>query len=77
MLRREKLTTLCVRTQLVNYPEYRGHEIKALWEWMGRTGRKLEVLGLVGPLTGRSDAFELNPPIDLGWANQSVAFRVL
>ena len=28
---------------LVNYPNYREHEILALWEWLENTGRKLEV----------------------------------
>lgn len=28
---------------LINYPDYRDHEIKALWEWLEETGRKLEV----------------------------------
>ena len=28
---------------LINYPEYREHEIKALWEWLQATDRKIEV----------------------------------
>lgn len=28
---------------LINYPNYRDHEILALWEWLQATGRKLEV----------------------------------
>ena len=28
---------------LINYPDYRDHEILALWEWLQATGRKLEV----------------------------------
>ena len=28
---------------LINYPNYRDHEILALWEWLQNTGRKLEV----------------------------------
>jgi hypothetical protein len=36
--------------QLVNYPAYRDHEVKAMWEWLRRTGRKLEVIGMMGPL---------------------------
>lgn len=28
---------------LVNYPNYRDHEILALWEWLVDTDRKLEV----------------------------------
>ena len=31
---------------LVNYPNYRDHEILALWEWLQATGRKLEVRGM-------------------------------
>lgn len=44
-------THACPRaTQLVNYPAYRDHEVKAMWEWLRRTGRKLEVIGMMGPL---------------------------
>lgn len=28
----------------------RDHEVKAMWEWLQRTGRKLEVIGMMGPL---------------------------
>lgn len=67
---------------LVNYPDYRDHEIKALWEWLDSTGRKLEVIGVKGPLPPQMDieqtiAMEINPPHDLGWFHQSVAFIVL
>ena len=34
---------------LVNYPDYRDHEIKALWEWLDSTGRKLEVSYVILP----------------------------
>lgn len=28
---------------LVNYPDYREHEIKALWEWLEASKRQVEV----------------------------------
>lgn len=62
---------------LVNYPGYREHEILALWEWLETTGRKLEVIGVKGPLQDKNYAMEMNPPMDMGWHHQSVAFIVL
>ncbi|DBA92614.1 TPA: hypothetical protein ACH3X1_002833 [Trebouxia sp. C0004] len=60
----------------------RDHEIQALWEWLDSTGRKLEVIGMKGPLPPQNDieqiiAMKINPPQDLGWHHQSVAFIVL
>ena len=43
-------TPVLSAAQLVNYPAYRDHEVKAMWEWLRRTGRKLEVIGMMGPL---------------------------
>ena len=63
--------------QLVNYPDYRQHEIKALWEWLGRSRRTLEVIGIFGPLSDRVDAVELYPLADLGGVKQSAAFIAL
>lgn len=62
---------------LINYPGYREHEILALWEWLETTGRKLEVIGVKGPLQDQTYAMDLNPPRDMGWHHQSVAFIVL
>lgn len=125
---------------LVNYPNYRDHEILALWEWLQSTGRKLEVhwltdlgiilfaclviyrskqmfvhvtnfhpsrlvlalvnacscsrisfcavaselrefvlqvVGVLGPLPDKTYSMEMEPPIDMGWFHQSVAFIVL
>jgi hypothetical protein len=71
---------------------HRDHELKALWEWLQATQRKLAVLGILGPLppeevktkadgvvheVPRTDAVELNPEHDMGWYHQSVAFMVL
>ena len=44
------LMAVLLLLQLVNYPAYRDHEVKAMWEWLRRTGRKLEVIGIMGPL---------------------------
>ena len=63
--------------QLVNYPDYRQHEMRALWEWLGLSGRTLEVIGIFGPLAERVDAVELYPKADLGGFKQSAAFIVL
>ena len=63
--------------QLVNYPAYREHELLALWEWLGQSHRRLEVIGIFGPLINRADAMELYPTGDLGMLRQSPAFSVL
>ena len=68
---------LCPTTQLVNYPDWRHHEVLALWQWLGRSGRQLEVIGMLGPLAGRADAVELHPQGDLGGFRQSTAFIVV
>ncbi len=41
---------------LINYPDYRDHEIKALWEWLDSTGRKVEVSYVIFPLGFRNPA---------------------
>ena len=42
--------TVLVFDDLVNYPAYRDHEAKALWEWAASTGLHLRVIGAKGPL---------------------------
>lgn len=32
---------------LINYPQYMEHELKALWEWLAMTGRHIQVLFLL------------------------------
>jgi hypothetical protein len=75
------------------FRERRDHELKALWEWLQATQRRVAVLGIFGPLSrnasgntlphsipemsGRLDSVELNPQRDLGWYRQSAAFVVL
>ncbi len=71
------LMRLCCAAQLVNYPDYRNHEMKALFEWLGRTGRELEVFCIRGPLDGKEYAVELTPEHDLGGFQQSVGFIVV
>ena len=68
---------LCCHVQLVNYPDYRNHEMKALFEWLGRTQRELEVFSIRGPLEGKDYAVELTPTHDLGGFQQSVGFIVV
>ena len=75
--RQRGLTPFVLSTQLVNYPDYRNHEIKALFEWLGRTRRELEVFGIRGPLDGKDYAVELAPSHDLGGYQQSVGFIVI
>lgn len=56
----------------------RGHELKALWEWLGASKRKLQVIGMLGPLANdASHSIDLNPTEDRGWMNQSVAFVIM
>lgn len=37
----------------------------------------VQVVGVKGPLPDKTYSMELNPPIDMGWHHQSVAFIVL
>ena len=43
---------------LVNYPAYRDHEARALWEWVASTGLHLRVIGAKGPLPAREGGEE-------------------
>ena len=63
--------------ELLNYAAYRDHEAKALWEWLKATQRRIEIIGILGPLPGQSIAVDLNAKSDLGGLYQSVAFKVL
>ena len=69
-------------SQLLHYPAYKEHEVKALWEFLQESGRKLDVIGVMGPL----DPSLSNEAVDLigkkmhnqgSWSYQSVAFVVL
>ncbi len=64
-------------TQLINYPTYRKHELRALHDWLRVSRRVLSVIGVFGPLDSRADAMELYPTGDLGAFRQSPAFVVL
>ena len=68
--------------QLLHYPEYRDHEVKALWEYLQSTGRQLEVIGVKGPMSRDrpTEAVDLEMAVhdQFGsWEYQSVAFIVL
>ena len=36
--------------QLLNYDVYKQHEVKAFWEYLQLTGRRVSVVGKKGPL---------------------------
>jgi hypothetical protein len=61
---------------LFNYPEFASHEVKALWEYLRFSGKKLQVLGKMGPVPSSEESVALKPD-DLHWALQSAAFIVL
>ena len=35
--------------------------MKALWEWLKYSGRRLQVIGILGPLPGKQEAVDLDP----------------
>jgi hypothetical protein len=39
--------TVIIFDELINYPNYRDHEVKALWEWLSATGLHLRVIGVL------------------------------
>ena len=67
--------------QLLHYADYKLHEVKALWEYLQSSGRKLEVIGIKGPLSAekQEEAVDLNVTVhtQASWEYQSVAFIVL
>ncbi len=63
--------------ELFNYGGYKENEVKALYEWLKASQRKVQVIGMLGPLDGRTTAVDLNTGEDLGWVHQSAAFKVL
>ena len=67
--------------ELVNYPGWREHEAKALWEFLGATGQRVAVVGVKGPLGGRgpmrNEAVDPEPEKDVHWSQQSAAFVLL
>lgn len=58
-------------------PHRRDHEAKALFEWLKSSQHKLQILGMLGPLPGRTTAVDLDIKKDLGFQYQSAAFRVV
>jgi hypothetical protein len=71
--------TVLVFDELINYNNYREHEVKALWEWLQESGAKLATLGVLGPLADNSYSMDLDvnePNGEHPWFQQSVAFVV-
>ena len=66
---------------MLHYPEYKEHEVKALWEFLESTGRKVEVVGVMGPISPQKprEAVDLGVTVhsQTSWEYQSVAFIVL
>lgn len=52
--------TVLIFDELVNYPNYRDHEAKALWEWLAATGLRLRVIAING--ASPEEAILLDPP---------------
>lgn len=52
--------TVLIFDELVNYPNYREHEAKALWEWLAATGLRLRVIAIWG--ASPKEAILLDPP---------------
>jgi len=61
--------TILVFDELINYPGYEKHELKALLEYIEWSNYKIEWLGT-------RSFFNPNPTHDLGKTNQSVACRI-
>ena len=55
-----KVGTVIILDELQNYQHYRQHEIKALWEYLVKSGTHLLPIGMYGPLTGKEYAMELD-----------------
>jgi hypothetical protein len=39
--------TVIIFDELINYPNYRSHEVKALWEWLQVSGRHVRPMGIM------------------------------
>lgn len=61
--------TLIVFDELLNYPTFEQHELKAFYEWVSSTNFTVEWLGKMGPV-------DLNPTKDNGYFDQPVACRL-
>lgn len=69
---------------MLHYSGYIEGEVKALWEFLEISGRKLEVIGILGPISPENptEAVDLGLEVhyeveEKDWKQQSVAFIVL
>lgn len=69
--------TVLVFDELINYPTYAEHEIKALWEWLVSTGLHVRVIGGFGPLQGQAHTMEMRPAAEHGGGHMGVALVVV
>jgi hypothetical protein len=54
--------TVIVFDELINYPNFRDHEVKALWEWSLSSGRRVKPIAVMAPFQGEQ-AVDLDPAI--------------
>jgi predicted O-methyltransferase YrrM len=62
--------SIIVFDELLNYPTFEKHEIKAFFEWLSATDRRVDWLGKIGPVIA-------NPLTDNGYYDQPAACRLL
>jgi len=65
-----RVGSIIVFDELLNYPTYEKHEIKAFYEWLKTTNYDVEWLGKIGPI-------DLEPKKDNGYVDQPVACRLI
>jgi hypothetical protein len=59
--------TVIVFDELIGYPAYRQHEVKALWEWLQHSGRKVRPIGIyddriqTGKVGGVAEGMVMDP----------------
>jgi hypothetical protein len=58
--------TVLVFDELINYPRFAEHEVKALWEWLVSSGLRVRVIGGFGPLEGVSHTMDMAPVVEHG-----------
>ena len=71
---------IVVFDELINYPEFQQHELKALTELQARSGRTVRVLGLGAPQVAGRDEASVREYVRLHGepgGTQSVAVQIL
>lgn len=70
--------TIILFDELVNYQQYRLHEVKAFFEWLQVSGAKVATIGIMGPIEGKEFAMEMDLQVkEHPWWTQSAAFLVV